>query len=220
MSSFCNMCLEIILLKVLPFLTRLVVNIAVNKINIQRVRYHYSDDRVTIVRSLWCHQQLIMMSSTKWHLTRLVVNIAVYKIDIQRVRYHYSHDGVTIVRSLWCHQQLIMMSSTEWRLSKWFVKIIFLSSFMDSLCRVRNKIIYVLSWRTVPALTGVLFWCLFDKHHNNTVMSTETVRHLSTYIIPYISKTNELNWPCGKLITANFNILHCLIDIADRAIKF
>ena len=32
---------------------------------------------------------------------------------------------------------------------------------MDSLCRVRNIIMYVLLWRTVYALTRVLFWCLF-----------------------------------------------------------
>ena len=38
-----------------------------------------------------------------------------------------------------------------------------LSSFMDSLCRARNKIIYVLSWRTFSALIRVLFWCLFPS---------------------------------------------------------
>ena len=39
----------------------------------------------------------------------------------------------------------------------------FLASFMDSLCRVKNKIMYVLLWRTVYALTLVLFWCLFPE---------------------------------------------------------
>ena len=38
------------------------------------------------------------------------------------------------------------------------VKIVVLSSFMDSSCRVRNKVMYVLS---VHALTRVLIWCLF-----------------------------------------------------------
>ena len=55
----------------------------------------------------------------------------------------------------------------------------FLSSFVGSLCRVRNKIMYVLPWRTVYALTRVLFWCLFpsllrnsgNKHQNNTRVS-------------------------------------------------
>ena len=70
----------------------------------------------------------------------------------------------------------------------------FLSLFMESLCRVRNRIMYVPSWRTVFALTLVLFWCLFpklrsnegNKHQNNTLVSAETVRHSSTYIILYI----------------------------------
>ena len=41
------------------------------------------------------------------------------------------------------------------------VKIVVLSSFMDYLCRLRNKIISVLSWQTVSALTRVLFSSLF-----------------------------------------------------------
>ena len=53
---------------------------------------------------------------------------------------------------------------------------------------------YVLSWRTVSALTGVLFWYLFpslirnsgNKHQNNPLVSTEMIRHSSTYIILYI----------------------------------
>ena len=52
---------------------------------------------------------------------------------------------------------------------------------------------YVLSWRTVSALTRVLFWYLFplllrnsgNKHQNNPLVSAETVRHSSTYIILY-----------------------------------
>ena len=38
---------------------------------------------------------------------------------------------------------------------------------MDSVCRVRNKIMYVLSWRTVSALTRVLFWYLFPEFRSN-----------------------------------------------------
>ena len=72
----------------------------------------------------------------------------------------------------------------------------FLSSFMDPSCRVWNKIMYVLSWRTVSALTRVLFWCLFpsllrnsgNKHQNDPLVSAETVRHSSTQIILYICK--------------------------------
>ena len=61
---------------------------------------------------------------------------------------------------------------------------------MDSLCRVRNKIMYVLSWRTVSVLTRVLFLCLFpsllrnsrNKHQNNSPVSAETARHSNTCI--------------------------------------
>ena len=67
------------------------------------------------------------------------------------------------------------------------VKIVVLSSFMDSLCRIKNKIMYVLSWRTVSALTRVLFWCWFPSLLRNsakkptkmTLVSAETVRHSS-----------------------------------------
>ena len=41
-----------------------------------------------------------------------------------------------------------------------WVKIVILSSFFSSLCRARNKIMYVFSWRTVSALTRVLFHIL------------------------------------------------------------
>ena len=62
---------------------------------------------------------------------------------------------------------------------------------MDSLCRVRNKIMYVLSWWTVSVLTRALFWHLLpsllpnfgNKHQNNPLVSAETIRHSSTYII-------------------------------------
>ena len=70
---------------------------------------------------------------------------------------------------------------------------------MDSLCRVRNKIMYELLWRTNYELTSVLFWCLFpsllrnsgNKHQNNTLVSAKTVRHASTYIILYILGTGN-----------------------------
>ena len=39
----------------------------------------------------------------------------------------------------------------------------FLSSFMYSFCSIRYKIMYVLSWRNIYALTRVVFWCLFHS---------------------------------------------------------
>ena len=70
----------------------------------------------------------------------------------------------------------------------------FLSSFIGALCRVRNEIMYLLSWLTLSALTRVLFLCVYpelrsnegNKHKRNPVVSAETVRHPSAYIIPYI----------------------------------
>ena len=57
----------------------------------------------------------------------------------------------------------------------------------------------VLDWWTVSALTRGLFWCLFpelrsnegNKHQNNAQVSTETVRHESTYIILFLTRHNE-----------------------------
>ena len=62
--------------------------------------------------------------------------------------------------------------------------------------------IYVLSWRTVSALTWVLFWYLFpsllrksgNKHQNNHLVSAETIRHSSTYIILYIFHSRLSCW--------------------------
>ena len=104
-------------------------------------------------------------------LTQLAINTTVNKIDIYQVEYHYLCDRVTIVWLLWRHHQLIVTPTARWKLSgeTWglCVKIIILSSFMDSLCHVRNKIMYVLSWWTVSALTRVLIWCLFPSLLHN-----------------------------------------------------
>ena len=62
----------------------------------------------------------------------------------------------------------------------------FFSSFMESLCRVRNDVCH--SWRIVSAPTPVLFWCLFpsllqnsgNKHQNNPLVSAEKARHSRT----------------------------------------
>ena len=59
--------------------------------------------------------------------------------------------------------------------------------------------VHVLEWRTVSALTRVLFWCLFpelrsnegNKHQNNTRVSDKTVRLESTYIILFLTRHNE-----------------------------
>ena len=81
-----------------------------------------------------------------------------------------------IANQLWRHQQNIRRASEP---PGWCVKILLLASFMGSLCRVNNKIMYVLLWRTVYAPTWALFWCLFpsllrnsgNKHQNNPLVS-------------------------------------------------
>ena len=97
-----------------------------------------------------------------------------------------SGDCDVINNRLWRHQQNVNPAS-EARVDVW--RLSFLSSFLSSLCRVRNKIMYVLSWRTVPALTRVLFWCLFPSllrnSGNNPLVSAETIRHSSTYNFLY-----------------------------------
>ena len=82
-----------------------------------------------------------------------------------------------IANRLWRNQKNVRRASET---RGWCVKILLLVSFMDSLCRVRNKIMYVLLWRTVYVLTRLLFWCLFpsllrtsgNKHQNNPLVST------------------------------------------------
>ena len=64
---------------------------------------------------------------------------------------------------------------------------------------------YVLSSRTVSALTQVLFLCLFPlllittreiNTKNNPLISAETVRHSNTYIILYIC--NAQYWKMNR----------------------
>ena len=59
-----------------------------------------------------------------------------------------------IANQVWRHQQNVKRASET---RGWCVKILVLAPFMDSLCRVINKIMYVLLWRTVYVLTRVLF---------------------------------------------------------------
>ena len=99
-----------------------------------------------------------------------------------------------ISNRLWRHQQNEKRASeTRGRC----VKIVVLSTFMEPLCRVRNKIMYVLSWRTVSALTRVLFWCLFLRclatREINTKIPSPERWNASTYIIFYISQAHTLS---------------------------
>ena len=75
---------------------------------------------------------------------------------------------------------------------------------MDTLCHVRNKVTYVPSSRTVSALTQVLFLCLFplllrNKNKNDPLVSAETFRHSSTFIILYVLTNHNM-------------LVHCLME--------
>ena len=85
-----------------------------------------------------------------------------------------------ISNRLWHQQNENRASETRGRC----VKIVVLSSFMDSFCRVSNRITYVASWRTVSVLTRMLFWYSFplllrnsgNKHQNNPFVGAERVK--------------------------------------------
>ena len=103
----------------------------------------------------------------------------------------FAHCDV-ISNRLWHHQQNEnWVSETQGRC----VNIVLFIVIYGFVLSCKKKIMYVLSWRTASALTRVFFWCLFplllrnseNKHQINPLLSAETVRHLSTYIILYIS---------------------------------
>ena len=62
---------------------------------------------------------------------------------------------ICVTRPQWVKQ-------SEWY-SNQYARIVFLSSFMGISRGVRNKITYVLSWRTVYALTQVIFCCFVNN---------------------------------------------------------
>ena len=78
---------------------------------------------------------------------------------------HVIHCDAISIR-LWRHQQNENRASeTRGRCEK----VVVLSSFMYSLCHVRNEIIYVLSWRTVFELTHKITSSCALKHFGTSV---------------------------------------------------
>ena len=76
----------------------------------------------------------------------------------------------------WRHQPNINRGSGKRR---WCMRVAVFIVIDWIVCRVRNKITHVFSWRTVYALIRVLVWCLFpsvlsnsgNKHKNNPLVS-------------------------------------------------
>ena len=69
---------------------------------------------------------------------------------------------------------------------------------MDSLCRVRNKIMYVLLWRTVYALARTLSWA-----HKQFATRVHTLFYISVILI-FINKVMMMIW---QMFAADFNII-------------
>ena len=83
-------------------------------------------------------------------LTRLTVNMAVNKIAIWWIRYCFTRGRVTIVAPRNAFVTSSATSPAERKPSEWDTGSMCRSPFHRHLCRcVRNKILYVLSWRTV-----------------------------------------------------------------------
>ena len=92
----------------------------------------------------------------------------------------YEYQLRDLIPEKWSY--ILQNFTVSWAINKW-----------------RLMYVHVLEWWTVSALTRGLFWCLFpelrsnegNKHQNNTRVSTETVRHESTYIILFLTRHND-----------------------------
>ena len=72
------------------------------------------------------------------------------------------HNCLVIVTSSGIICDIISRLKTEWaRHGDNVCRSSFISSFMYLLCHVRNRIMDVLLWQILSALTLVIFWCLF-----------------------------------------------------------
>ena len=85
----------------------------------------------------------------------------------------------TISNRLWRHQQNENRASETRRR---YAKIVVLSSFMDSLCSVRNEIMYVLSWRTFSVHTQVLLFCYFPRCFASREINTKITWALTQFV--------------------------------------
>ena len=103
----------------------------------------------------WPRGQYI--GGSKYRLTPVVI-MAVNKII--RIRYHFSRACVTI--GALHNQKSIMTSLAQHKRSECDTEsILFLSSGICPLCRVRNEMVYALSWRTILAHLSVIYCLLF-----------------------------------------------------------
>ena len=132
-------------------------------------------------------------------LTGSVV-MAVNDTDIQRFRYQFSHARVTIVTTrnalcnrLWRHQENVNRTNEIRRRCVAIVYFITIDVFIMSY-KIKSCL-WCLWWRTVYALRGGLFWCLF-------INTKITISYAHKQSMHY-SLCHDGNLPLG------YNVSHC-----------
>ena len=122
-----------------------------------------------------------------------------------------------ISNRLWCHQENVnWLCEMQGRYVKHIVFIVIYGFIMS----YEYEMIYVLSWQIVSAFMRGLFWSLFppslhnsrNKDQNNPLMSTETVHHLSPFIILYVP-TAERRYPIPH---TNSRTMRCLLYFGEN----
>ena len=113
-------------------------------------------------------------------------------IVIHVIASHLSGHCDVICNRLWPHQQNGNWGSET---RERCVKIVVLSLFMDSFCRVRNKIMYVLLWRMFLRSLGCYFGVYFP--------SCEATREINNKI--------TLSWALKQFVTRVHTLLYIYI---------
>ena len=128
------------------FLTWTVMNIAVNKIDIWRVRYHFSRDDVTVVWPLWRHQQNVSWASeTRRRCVKIVIFIVIYGFLMS------------------CEKYNDMIYVLSWSTVYVLTQMFFWGSFPSWLCNSGKKnTIINLSWghKQLATRVHILFYIL------------------------------------------------------------
>ena len=131
---------------------------------------------------------------------------------------------------LWRHQQSIVTSSAEERPREWdtgtILKIVVLSSFMDSLCRVRNKIMYVLDdelfLRSLECYFCVYFpRCFATREINTKITLSWALKQVATRVhILFSMYTPDLIGNVCIRVAGTTNMIHPCIGLVKGAVGF
>ena len=139
---------------------------------------------------VWCANKLCFLHDRPRILPWMKSKSNELDITIHVIASQLSCHCDVISNWLWRHHQNENQASeTRRRCVK--IKSSFLSPFMDSLYRVRNEIVYVLSWRTVSALTRALFcfatWEINTKFTRSWALKQFVTRVLTLFFICWIA---------------------------------